>query len=86
MRFSHGHVFVLGARLTWVLSGCVTHAQCASPGHIYSASVLWNFSCQWRFFLRFLPILSEGLDQVKFLNILKIGKILMSLSKFRLAM
>ena len=38
--------FVPGARLTWVLSGVVTHAQCVSQGHICSASGIWKFSCQ----------------------------------------
>ena len=45
MRFSHGHVFVPGARLTWVLSEGVTHVQGVSQDHIGSASVLWKFSC-----------------------------------------
>ena len=38
------------------------------------------------FFHRFLPILSEGLEQVKFSNIVKMGKIHMALSKLRLTM
>ena len=51
--------------------------------YIYSASVLWKFSCQN---LRFLPILSEGLEQVKFSNIVIMGKIHRALSKLRLTM
>ena len=56
--------------------------QCVSQGHIYSASVLWKFSCQSPFF----SILSEGLEPVKFSNIVKMGKIHMALSKLRLTM
>ena len=36
--------------------------------------------------LRLLPILSEGLEQVKFSNIVKMGKIHIALGKLRLTM
>ena len=45
-----------------------------------------NYAVRIYFFLRFLPILSEGLEQVKFSNIEKIGKIHISLNKLRLTM
>ena len=51
LRDSHTAMFfVPGERLTWVISGGVTHAQCVSQGHIYSVSVLWKFSCRGLFF------------------------------------
>ena len=37
-------------------------------------------------FLRFFPILSQGLEQVKFLNIVKMGEIQRAVSKLRLTM
>ena len=45
-----------------------------------------NYAVIIYFFLKFLPILSEGLEQVKFSNIEKMGKIHMVLSKLRLTM
>ena len=45
-----------------------------------------NYAVIIYFFLQFLPILSEGLEQVKFSNIKKMGKIHMVLSKLRLTM
>ena len=45
-----------------------------------------NYAVIIFFLLRFLPILSEGLEQVKFSNIEKMGKIHKELSKLRLTM
>ena len=60
--------------------------QCVSQGHIDSASVLLKFSCHIMFFFQFLLILSKGLEQVTFSNIIKMGKIQRVLSKLRLTM
>ena len=45
-----------------------------------------NFPARIFVFLRFLPILSEGLKQVEFSNIVKMGKIHWAVSKLRLTM
>ena len=45
-----------------------------------------NYAVIIYFFLRFSSIFSEGLEQVKFSNIEKMGKIHMVLSKLRLTM
>ena len=62
---------------------CHACAVCLIRSYIYSDSVLWKLSCQNLFFS---SILSEGLEQVKLYNILKMGKIHMVLSKLRLTM
>ena len=68
------HVFVPGARLTWVLSGGVTHMQCVSQGHIYSASVLWKFSCQSLFFSLILADFERRIGASEIFELRKYGE------------